>query len=434
MIRSGAVLLLALLVAVPAVAEDPPGPAEFVAGAHRRHLDLTAAGLESFSARLVIRRASDPNVRRLRDRSGFVYSWSAPAKEEFDFAETLPALQKPWRDVMGGLWREATNALWFQTVEETPGLTLSVNGDFTVITGSLEGKTAFTATFETASKRFNEILFPAADTRVAWFASETGVGLRVWGREVTIKGVSILKQQYRALRDVNGFSLPTVIRFETANGRTDFDLEYLLVNGRAADVEVVSRKMAKAAVNEFESGWKGWPDLLKIEKIRDLSEIGHDLVSTAIAKLGLSDRASDVRAEAAASLGAMRRENVVPALLKALAANEDEIAVYVAIVDALGDIGDPRAVPALGGDWWSQKGGLNAVAAAKAKIHALGSIRHVTSVDGLIDTFTVTSAERIGWVKADIVEALNRLTGENFGDDQSAWKDWWKKRRSGFKF
>jgi hypothetical protein len=194
--------------------------------------------------------------------------------------------------------------------------------------------------------------------------------------------------------------------------------------------------MVKAKVGEFEKGWKKWEEGRKVAELQDLSEIPHDLVSAAIAKKGLRDRSTVVRERAAEALGVMKRKNVVPALIAAMKMkkNEEVIEVYVRLITALGEIGDPRAVDILSKDWWNQKIGEYGVAAAKAKIRALGNIEHVTAVDALIDTFYLAKEETIGWFKDDLIQSLKKLTRQDFRYDRKAWKAWWKKNRSSHDF
>jgi hypothetical protein len=114
--------------------------------------------------------------------------------------------------------------------------------------------------------------------------------------------------------------------------------------------------------------------------------------------------------------------------------NEKEIEIYLRLIRALGEIGDPRAVDVLSKDWWNQRIGEHAVAAAKAKVQALGNIRHPSAVDALIETFTLAKEELVGHFRKDVIQSLMKLTGQEFGFDRDAWKDWWKKNRASFRF
>jgi hypothetical protein len=69
----------------------------------------------------------------------------------------------------------------------------------------------------------------------------------------------------------------------------------------------------------------------------------------------------------------------------------------------------------------------------KAKIHALGNIRHATVVDALSAAFFASKAETANGVAADLRVALSRLTGQGFGDRRQ-WKEWRKENRGRFRF
>ncbi len=407
-------------------------PAAFLAEARAKHLDLISRGLSSFTADFVLRRSKDPNAARWKDLAGFSYAFSAPESEEFLFTKTPEAFRKPLREALGSFWRDVTGALWFDVLGKVAGGALEVVGGTTVFHGGEGLPVAVRAVFEDGSRRLVE--FEAGTVKILYGYSDTEWGHRVAWRDVSLAGKRALRTTYRSWREVNGFVLPTVVDLETADSRTEYLVRYVLVNGQPAKVAEPDPAAVKALVAEYEKGWKALSESQKIGAMLDLAETEHDLVSAAIAKTGLRDPGADVREQAAEILGVLGRPNVVPALLAALKANEDEIRVYLRVILALGEIGDPRAVDALSKDWWNQRIGEYGIAAAKAKILALGNIRHATSVDALIDTFFMAKEETIGLVKGEIVESLTKLTGQKFDYDRNAWKDWWKKARADFRF
>jgi HEAT repeat protein len=121
------------------------------------------------------------------------------------------------------------------------------------------------------------------------------------------------------------------------------------------------------------------------------------------------------------------------ALTKALKANERNVDVYLAVIKALGDLGDPRAIPSLSKNFWNQKDIAVGIRAAQAKITALGYIRSKKSVDALIDMLYVADPLSMMSVAAHLQASLKRLTGEDFGWDRDRWRDWWKKSERKFK-
>ena len=432
--RRALILLPVLLLAATQAPAGEVDPAAFLAAAREKHADLTARGLASFSARVSLRRADDENVARIRDSIRFTYSFTGPEQEDFDMKDTVEAARKPVRDALTGMWREVTGALWFAEFAAAPDLRADAGERSTMLTGTGAKTALFQATFDKAALRLDEAVFGADTATRAWTFEETPGGLRVRRRDVSLKGAFVFLTTYEVVREVAGFALPTVVRIKADGKWTEFGLEYTRINGKAAAAAPVDPAFVKAKVEEFEKAWKAFPADEKGEKVRGLADLDHDLASAAIAKLALKDASADVRREAAGALGLMKRHNVVPALLAALPANEDEIRVYLALVEALGEIGDPRAVDALSKDWWNQRVPEYGVIAAKTKVQALGRIRHATSVDALLDTFTVAAEDRIGQLRGDIVESLKKLTGQDFAYDRKAWGDWWKKNRSGFRF
>ena len=103
--------------------------------------------------------------------------------------------------------------------------------------------------------------------------------------------------------------------------------------------------------------------------------------------------------------------------------------------DAIGETGDLRAVAALEDDV------LEAPSAevSNARIRALGNMKHKDVVTFLIDLpFTVKTKGRGpgggGGVRNTIKNSLNRLTGQDFGEDWLGWKKWWRDNQRSFKF
>lgn len=428
--------ILAFLALVPAPGAwsadaDAPG---FLASAHAKHADLTARGLRSFQAKVTLRRADDENVARVRESCGFTYSFEAPDKENFDFTDTLESVRKPLRDTLAGLWRELTGALWFPEFQGAEGLVMAAGTPTTAIAGTTKAGGAFRATFETETGRLIGAELADTVTR-AWTCAASAEGFRVRRRDVTAKGAATVAYSttYSVLRTVDGLVLPSVVTLEANGNQTEFLLEYVRMNDKGVRAEAFAPAVVKAQVELFEKGWREWDDVAKIRGLRDLAEYASDLASAAIARVGLKDASASIREQTAETLGSMGRPNVVPALISALGSNEKEIKTYLRLIDALGRIGDPRAVDVLSKDWWNQRVAEYGTAAAKAKIRALGRINTASSVDALLNTFTVASDDKIAALKADLVDSLKKLTGQDFMYDRRAWQEWWKKNRSAFR-
>jgi HEAT repeat protein len=114
--------------------------------------------------------------------------------------------------------------------------------------------------------------------------------------------------------------------------------------------------------------------------------------------------------------------------------NEKNIETYATVIWALGQIGDPRAIPHLAKGWWSQKEKASAYAAARFKIDALGNIKDKRCIDAILDLFYAVPDGDLAPVGKNILNSLIKLTGQNLGISKRAWKDWWKKNRATFKF
>jgi hypothetical protein len=115
--------------------------------------------------------------------------------------------------------------------------------------------------------------------------------------------------------------------------------------------------------------------------------------------------------------------------------------LHVEAIRALGKIGDPKPVPLFAADWGSLPGprpGEETTAdldygAARAKVAALGRIRHKSSVDALLDIWGV-GGMHVGVLMGTIKQALRDLLDLDLGHDVLAWKSWWRKNKSGFRF
>ena len=167
--------------------------------------------------------------------------------------------------------------------------------------------------------------------------------------------------------------------------------------------------------------------------MKKLAETGHELAAASIAKKGLRDKDLIVREEAAVILGRMGCREAVPALIKAMKSKDRNLKVYEALIDALGSLGDPRAVDVLSSDLWNQKENVTGVRLAKLKIAALGRIRSKKSVEALIDMMHVGGQAAMNRLAGSLTRSLQKLTGQQFGWDRDRWKDWWKKNKSKFK-
>ena len=435
MLRATLLLTLCLApVRVQSARAETPDPAAFLALAREEHADLRAQGLASFSAQARLRRSEADSLRNYKDLAGFGYAWSAPDAESFDFAATHESLHKPLRDAIRGLHREVTGGLWFDFLGTLTDCKVTEDETCFVLAGTAESVGPVRATFGKTDRALASVEFTRARITFTYGYLPTPDGLRVAWREVVAGDAAAVRTTYRVVRKVSGFSLPTVLDLLSAKNTTEFALDYQRVNDEPARREDPSADEMQRRVKAFEKAWRSWGDGQRLLEIQALAELPDDRASTAIARLGLKDANPFVRREAAEALGIMGRTNAVPPLLAALEKNGDHFEAYLAVIRALGEIGDARAVDALSRHWWNQKIRENGVLAARSKISALGRIRHVTAVDALIETFFMARQDTISQLRADLVHALGKLTGQDFGNEPRRWQAWWKENRRRFTF
>lgn len=106
--------------------------------------------------------------------------------------------------------------------------------------------------------------------------------------------------------------------------------------------------------------------------------------------LDLRNLQNPLRSEAAARLGELKAQEAVPDLVAAL--KDSDWFLVVRAARALGEIGDRRAIAAL--------------------------------IDAMSNRFPA--------VPAAVAEALQKLTGQNFGEDQARWRTWWQENRHNY--
>lgn len=96
---------------------------------------------------------------------------------------------------------------------------------------------------------------------------------------------------------------------------------------------------------------------------------------------------------------------------------------------ALAQIGDLKALPLITDSPWAAKDGE----VFWVRIHVARYFRSAKSAEWLVSLITVADAEHIAHYAKVIAESLEHLSGETFGEDGRAWKDWWKKAKGSFR-
>jgi hypothetical protein len=158
---------------------------------------------------------------------------------------------------------------------------------------------------------------------------------------------------------------------------------------------------------------------IKAGVVRILGLAKDDAAGEAITAL-LADSDPEVKSQAAIALGRMRRTEAVPALRPLLAEKADE--TLIAAMDALAMFGESvedewtRVAPHLD----DMRRNVRTTAA-----ECLGALGTMEAVDALIARMD----KEEGRVRADIREALKKITRDDLGESPARWKEWWKKEK-----
>ncbi len=445
-------LVLAVLAGLsevrPSSAQDEEaGPSQEDMEAARAFLDEAAkkynlpyrSGLESFAMTLKLRSSGEPRLRQYLDDITIDYGWQAPASEDLEVQGVPGAIRRVIREPFTGLWRDIVGGGIFPFLEERE-LAVRNEGKTMILDIFFEGEARGKVVFDAETSLIVSAVVRLRDTAVAMDPTFTREKQHFLLTEKVVAPVGDDETRgnevyliYSGYREVGKFNLPTKVTARTGNNEMAFSLQYRKINGKTAEMADVDIAEVKALVKEYEKQYSKMSTYEKREGMKRLEETGHDLAAASIVKKGLKDKDLEIRREAASALGAMRCRKVVPQLTKAMKPNAKNFDVYIAIVIALGDIGDPKAIPHLSKNLWNQKDGLAGIQAAQAKIDALGNIRSKKSVDALIGMLYVGGRGAMAAVSRSLTKSLEKLTGQKFGWDRDRWRDWWKKNKSKFK-
>lgn len=152
----------------------------------------------------------------------------------------------------------------------------------------------------------------------------------------------------------------------------------------------------------------GQPNVIKMEREKDIDGL--------IDALSYDD--NNVRRSAANALGKIGDPRAVEPLTQTL---NDQPLIREVTVRALGKIGDPRAVDALIGVLKDDKQSIQGTAAK-----ALGEIGDKRAIKPLIDALQ-NVGQPTDWFFAT---ALENLTGESYGTDYQEWLSWWEEKQA----
>ncbi len=432
MTKLPAILTITLLLCPSAAAKQKLTPAEYIQEATARHARPGGTPLQSLRVRLTLLESSSKTVQRQKGKLGLVYSWTQPMTIRWDFETTPNSWQKPLQEALGPLWRDLSGALYLPDLGATTGHQLSRGSEGTTVAGTHKEHGPMKGLFESSTYRLKKLVFAQQGLEIRYKLLEQQNRFQLESREVWVGGSRKQMIQYGNLQQVNGLLLPTTMTCLARRNTLKFSLSYREINGQQAQTEKLSDKQIRDRIKDMEQAWPRSSDVQKIDRMKQLTELEHDRVSDAIARMALRDRSTTVRQTGAVLLGRMGRKNATRMLVQALQPNEAHQEVYVALCQALGAIDDPRAVRALSKNWWQHRtAGSKGVT---ARIKALGQIRHASAVDALIRCITIAHEDKVKRYARHIRAGLENQTGQDFGYDARAWKKWWKANRTSFSF
>jgi len=406
-------------------------------------------GLESFTCEMTVvttgangggggGRGGRGGAGRRSASTSFTYAWQAPNDVKVTSRNIPRQFTRLIQDPIIGIWKDLVGAAVFPDLE---GGNLAIEGldEGVAITWAVDEETEICVLFDPETKIVLQEEVTLKDRTaeiVPAYAVVNGL-LRLEGKRVITGGGADEEleadYEYGGFRHVGDFDLPSMLTVNLGANEVVFNIEYQKINGKIPETAEMDPAVVKQMVKEFEKKYSKMSKPEKLDGMKELAATGHNLAAKSIIKKGLKDKDLSVREEAANHLGHMGCRSVVKTIANELKKNDKNIKVYAALIAALGNIGDPKAVPYLASDLWNQKEPTLRRQMARAKIDALGDIRSKKSVEALIDLMYKGGQGAMRSLMGPISQSLQRLTGQDFGSDRDGWKTWWKKNKSKFK-
>ncbi|MCC6738565.1 MAG: hypothetical protein IT452_05935 [Planctomycetia bacterium] len=201
----------------------------------------------------------------------------------------------------------------------------------------------------------------------------------------------------------------------------------------AASQNVDPAKKLERDIASFEAAMKGSVEQDKIDAAQKLIDSKDPKVVKPLSA-AFKDPSVKLKETVVAPILAIDLKNGLPIVLTWMKTEQNQ-KLLVKAWDAVGETGDLRAVgPA-------EDSILDApsMEVSRARIRALGNMKDKQVVDFLIDLpFKFKGKGRGpgggGGLREECKRSLNRLTGQDFGEDWNEWKRWWRDNQKSFKF
>ncbi|MDQ7779097.1 MAG: HEAT repeat domain-containing protein [Planctomycetota bacterium] len=209
----------------------------------------------------------------------------------------------------------------------------------------------------------------------------------------------------------------------------------------------LTKEDAKAKLDAFKKAYQAAAkdEIARCEAVEALERALHPDIIQMLGQILVGDKSEKVCSAAAEMLGSMQDKRAVTPLDKGLKAHKRKYAIWVYILDALGEIADPTCVPPLTSFLKMNTATFdkNVRDCVLAAIRSLGEVKDKTAIDGLIKCFdligvkdSLTEDEQksiYDSYASEYCNSLSKLTGQNF-QTQLEFSKWWQKNAKTFKF
>ena len=197
----------------------------------------------------------------------------------------------------------------------------------------------------------------------------------------------------------------------------------------------IDPKVVEEAVEGLDTAFKKGKTEDRLAAIAKFGGVNDGAVIKLIAR-GLKDKEKAVRSASIESLRWLKHPEALDALQESYKKDrtiKKDDALYQEMVKAIGQHGNPKSIELL------LDGALAAVPrqVQVARIYSLGNIRDKASIEGLMEIMQRTGrANRRGGESHPMMGVIRNslliLTGQDLGNNEKAWADWWKANENKF--